>query len=121
MCLVYSTVSRNDKLSRSEYLQSPGVAHLVRLRMSGRERGCSASALRQCYERSLVMNESFNGKVALVTGAGAGMGLATAKAFAEAGALPVIAGSPAEGGPGRGTPTRDPRGQATPLASRWVG
>src|SRR2546430_6845940 len=99
MCLVYSTVSRNDKLSRSEYLQSPGVAHLVRLRMSGRERGCSASALRQCYERSLVMNESFNGKVALVTGAGAGMGLATAKAFAEAGGPAGLVGHPE----GRGT------------------
>ena len=37
------------------------------------------------------MNESFNGKVALVTGAGSGMGLATAKAFAEAGASLVLA------------------------------
>src|SRR5260221_13970825 len=95
MCLVYSTVSRN------EYLQSPGVAHLVRLRMSGRERGCSASALRQCYERSLVMNESFNGKVALVTGAGAGMGLATAKAFAEAGSPGVVGGNQEEAVGGR--------------------
>jgi NAD(P)-dependent dehydrogenase (short-subunit alcohol dehydrogenase family) len=33
----------------------------------------------------------FNGKVALVTGAAAGMGLATAKAFAEAGAAVVLA------------------------------
>ena len=37
------------------------------------------------------MNESFNGKVALVTGAGSGMGLATAKAFAEADASVVLA------------------------------
>jgi NAD(P)-dependent dehydrogenase (short-subunit alcohol dehydrogenase family) len=37
------------------------------------------------------MNESFNGKVALVTGASSGMGLATAKAFAEAGASVVLA------------------------------
>ena len=36
------------------------------------------------------MNLSFEGKVALVTVAGAGMGLATAKAFAEAGASVVL-------------------------------
>src|SRR5690242_7292690 len=34
---------------------------------------------------------SFNGEVALVTGASAGMGLATAQAFAEAGAAVVLA------------------------------
>jgi NAD(P)-dependent dehydrogenase (short-subunit alcohol dehydrogenase family) len=37
------------------------------------------------------MNLSFENKVALVTGAGSGMGLATAKAFAEAGATVVLA------------------------------
>src|SRR5436305_11345337 len=37
------------------------------------------------------MNWSFENKVALVTGAGSGMGLATAKAFAEAGASVVLA------------------------------
>src|SRR3954454_22445641 len=37
------------------------------------------------------MNLSFEGKVALVTGAAAGMGLATARAFAEAGAAVVLA------------------------------
>jgi NAD(P)-dependent dehydrogenase (short-subunit alcohol dehydrogenase family) len=42
------------------------------------------------------MNESFDGKVALVTGAGSGMGLATAQAFAEAGASVVLADSDEE-------------------------
>lgn len=37
------------------------------------------------------MNISFNGKAALVTGAGKGMGLAAAKAFAEAGAAVMVA------------------------------
>src|SRR5882724_10348750 len=38
----------------------------------------------------LVMNISFENKVALVTGAASGLGLATAKAFAEAGASVVL-------------------------------
>jgi len=37
------------------------------------------------------LNYSFNGKVALITGAGSGMGLASAKAFALAGASVVLA------------------------------
>src|SRR5437763_1251829 len=38
-----------------------------------------------------IENGNFAGKVALVTGAAAGMGLATARAFAEAGAAVVLA------------------------------
>jgi NAD(P)-dependent dehydrogenase (short-subunit alcohol dehydrogenase family) len=38
-----------------------------------------------------IMNLSFEGKVALVTGAASGMGLASAKAFAEAGAAVTLA------------------------------
>jgi NAD(P)-dependent dehydrogenase (short-subunit alcohol dehydrogenase family) len=37
------------------------------------------------------MNISFENKVALVTGAGSGLGLATAKAFAQSGASVVLA------------------------------
>lgn len=44
----------------------------------------------QC-EKGLNMNISFENKVALVTGAGSGLGLATAKAFAESGASVVLA------------------------------
>ena len=38
-----------------------------------------------------MINFSFENKVALVTGAGSGIGLATARAFAEAGAAVVLA------------------------------
>lgn len=44
-------------------------------------------------DREHIMNNpfDFSGKVAIVTGAAAGMGLATANAFAEAGAAVVLA------------------------------
>jgi NAD(P)-dependent dehydrogenase (short-subunit alcohol dehydrogenase family) len=41
--------------------------------------------------KELAMNISFENKVALVTGAASGLGLATAKAFAESGASVVLA------------------------------
>src|SRR5213596_3934218 len=41
--------------------------------------------------KGITMNLSFENKVALVTGAGSGMGLVTAKAFAEAGAAVALA------------------------------
>jgi len=40
---------------------------------------------------NLIMNISFENKVALITGAGSGLGLATAKAFAESGAAVALA------------------------------
>ena len=42
-------------------------------------------------KRNAFMTLSFENKVALVTGAASGMGLATAKAFAQAGAAVTLA------------------------------
>src|SRR5258707_3084721 len=42
-------------------------------------------------KKGITMNLSFENKVALITGAGSGMGLVTAKAFAEAGAAVALA------------------------------
>ena len=45
------------------------------------------------------MNISFENRVALVTGAASGLGLATAKAFAKSGASVVLADWHENGGP----------------------
>ena len=54
----------------------------------------AASALRSAgHEVLAVTCDAFEDKVALVTGAGGGIGLATARAFAEAGAGVIMADS----------------------------
>src|SRR6266852_4707598 len=47
--------------------------------------------IQRSKSEELVVNISFENKVALVTGAGSGLGLATARAFAESGASVVLA------------------------------
>src|SRR2546422_10022888 len=62
-------------------------------------RSCTRNRATRCEElEEVVMNLSFENKVALVTGAGSGIGLATAKAFAEAGASVALAGQHEEAG-----------------------
>src|SRR5215211_1129166 len=46
---------------------------------------------RRCSKRNRFVNFAFEKQVALVTGAASGIGLATAKAFAEAGAAVALA------------------------------
>src|SRR5216110_1447355 len=53
--------------------------------------GWKRSAISNTASEEFDMNLSFENRVALVTGAASGMGLATAKAFAEAGAAVVLA------------------------------
>ena len=63
------------------------------------------------------MNISFEGKVALVTGAASGLGLATAKAFAESGASVALADWNEERNArcGRRTDRARPQGHRHPL------
>src|SRR6059058_4886046 len=53
--------------------------------------GWKRSAISNTASEEFDMNLSFQNKVSLVTGAASGMGLATAKAFAEAGAAVALA------------------------------
>jgi NAD(P)-dependent dehydrogenase (short-subunit alcohol dehydrogenase family) len=53
------------------------------------------------------MKRSFENKVALVTGAASGMGLATAQAFAEEGAAVMLAGVAGEAVNARSQGNRD--------------
>src|SRR6266478_5516064 len=59
-------------------------------RMSSKSAARSQNPARRSNEE-LTMNITFENKVALVTGAASGLGLATAKAFAESGASVVLA------------------------------
>ena len=53
--------------------------------------GRSSRACITVEGEEIIMNISFANKVALVTGAASGLGLATARAFAESGAAVVLA------------------------------
>jgi UDP-N-acetylmuramoylalanine-D-glutamate ligase len=76
-------------------------------------------------KRNASMNLSFKNKVALVTGAASGMGLATAKAFAEAGAAVTLADIDEDGpGPLRKTSSlpaikRSASVAMSPTSMRW--
>jgi NAD(P)-dependent dehydrogenase (short-subunit alcohol dehydrogenase family) len=73
----------------NEYVQDGYVASFGVTDARNEER--AGTLIERKVEEELVMNISFTNKVALVTGAGSGLGLATAKAFAESGAAVALA------------------------------
>src|SRR3954466_13317406 len=82
------TRSRAPSALRSS---SPTMSTSTKSCSGPRGRNCKAAPLRSPAARRFCMSNMFEGQVALVTGASQGIGLATAKAFAEAGAAVVLA------------------------------
>ena len=78
---------------RSGTVPAPGIVLLGQVAgdVSIFDRPGSVSVRIERVKATMTNHFGFGGKVALVTGAAAGMGLATAKAFAEAGAAVVLA------------------------------
>jgi hypothetical protein len=87
-----STLLTPSLLTRlSCVLTFPPVATVFFLFLSRSARSNGRYGCNEKDEVQKLMNLSFENKVSLVTGAASGMGLATAKAFAEAGAAVMLA------------------------------